>query len=140
MRLLLLLCLCGCSGVRNVARPTTPAGYKSVALRDIFAVGIQSVNVEVVGVLGPMVPQEVCGGLVTFPLIEVSKGDGGVFSMETASVTLSVPRSRYQKLRELRAGDQVRARGYLSKWFAEGCDWFMRDASRYLWVDTIERL
>src|SRR5438046_713293 len=129
------LLLCGCWGIRHVARPPTPDGYKSVAARDIPAVGMKDVNVEVVGVLGPLVPQEVCGGLVTFPLMD---SGGGIFM--TSGVTLSLPRTRYNELRDFRSNDQVRVRGYVSKYFAQGCDWVMLDASRYLWVDTIEKV
>jgi hypothetical protein len=138
MRLLILL-LSGCWGVRHVARPPSNDGYKSVAVRDIPAVGMKDVNVEVVGMLGPMVPQEVCGGLVTFPLLDVTSG-GGIFSLATGGVTLSVPRSRYEEVRELHPNDQVRVRGYVSKYFAQGCDWVMLDASRYVWIDTIEKV
>lgn len=134
--LLALIILGGC-GLRHVARPPTLDGYKSVALRDIAAVGMRDVNVEVIGVLGPMVPQEVCHGLVTFPLLDNS---GGMFSLLSGGVTVSLPRTRYNEVRDLHPSDQVRVRGYLSKYFAEGCDWVMLDASRYLWVDTIEKV
>jgi hypothetical protein len=137
MRLLLLLC--SCWGIRHMARPPTSDGYKSVAVRDIYALGMNDLNVEVVGVLGPMVPQEICGGLVTFPLMEVS-GSPGAFSMTTSGVTVSVPRVRYEELRDFRPNDQVRVRGYASKYFAQGCSWVMLDSSRYVWIDTIEKV
>jgi hypothetical protein len=130
----------GCVGIRHVARPPSPDGYMSVALRDIPAIGMKDVNVEVVGMLGPMVPQEVCGGLITFPLFEITANAVGGLHFSTSGVTLSLPRSRYNEIRDLHANDQVRARGYASKYFAQGCDWFMMDANRYVWVDTIEKV
>jgi hypothetical protein len=137
MRLLILLCACW--GIRHVARPAAADGYKSVAVRDVAALGMKDVNVEVVGVLGMMVPQEVCGGLVTLPLMDVS-GGGGMFTMLSSGVTLSLPRERYEVVRDLHPNDQVRVRGYLSPYFSSGCSWLMTDASRYLWVDTIEKV
>jgi hypothetical protein len=136
----LLLILCGCFGIRHAARPPGPDGYKSVAVRDIYALGMKDVNVEVVGTLGPMVPQEVCGGLVTFPLMDVSGNATGGLSIATSGVTVSVPRIRYEELRDLRANDPVRVRGYVSPYFAQGCGWEMLDSSRYLWIDTIEKV
>jgi hypothetical protein len=135
---IVVLLALGC-GMRHVARPPTYSGYTSVAVRDVSAVGMKDVNVEVVGVLGPMVPQEVCHGLVTFPLMDVAPGGGGL-SILMSHVTISLPRTRYNEVRDLHSNDQVRVRGYLSKYFAEGCDWVMLDASRYLWVDTIEKV
>jgi hypothetical protein len=125
-------------GIRHEARPPTNDGYKSVAVRDISAVGMRDVNVEVVGMLGPMVSQEVCKGLITFPLMDVRSPSLGGISLSMSGVTLSLPRSRYNEIRDLHSGDPVRVRGYLSKYFAQGCDWEYLDASRALWIDTIE--
>jgi hypothetical protein len=119
------------------------------------------VNVEIEAPIGILMPQEICGGLVTFPLLDISQtsaitatnttgaavdpapakqmASAVTFSI-TSGITISLPRSRYNEVRDLRPNDRVRVRGYLSKYFAEGCDWYMRDAQRYLWVDSIERL
>ena len=62
----------GC-GVRSGGRPTTPEGYRHIELRDVAPLGLEDVNVEVVAPIGAMVPQEVCGGLLTFPMVSVTE-------------------------------------------------------------------
>ncbi len=138
----LVLCITGCSGTRLVARPDSARGYEQAALRDVSATGRQGVNVEVEGVLGPLVAQEVCGGLVTYQLLYgtgQSIAGMSVFS-GVSGVTISLPRERYAEVRDLRPLEPVRVRGYLSTWFADGCTWYTTDAGRYLWVDSIERI
>jgi hypothetical protein len=61
-------------------------------------------------------------------------------TLESSGVTISVPRARYAEVRDLHPSDRVRVRGYLSKFWAEGCDWHMINADRFLWGDTIERI
>jgi len=137
-----LLCTSGCTGTRLAARPDSPSGYERASLRDVSATGRQGANVALEGVLGPMVPQEVCGGLVTFQLLYGSGQSiaGMALFNGVSGVIISLPRERYSEVRELRPFDNVRVRGYLSTWFADGCSWYTRDAQRYLWMDTIERI
>jgi len=84
-----------------------------------------------------MTPQEICGGLITFGLMNGVTLDSNPFGSQ---VTLSIPRERYEAVRDFKPLERVRVRGYISKWFADGCTWFSRDAGRFVWIDTIERV
>jgi hypothetical protein len=105
--------------------------------------GIDKVNIEVVASVGPMVSQAVCGGVLQFSTIPEpsASGAGGITIMGgMGGVVLSIPRARYAEVRDLHPLDRVRVRGYVSKWFSQGCDWFSRTSTRYLWIDSIELL
>ena len=142
----LLTVATGCVGKRLVAAPTSANGYQHVDLRDIVAMGMKDVNVEIDALAGPLEAQDSCGGVLTMTLsnpagTSFAPMGTGAMVVTYGQVTMSIPRKRYNEVRDLKPYEHVRVRGYLSKWWANGCDWHAEDDSsaRYLWVDSIER-
>ena len=138
----------GCVGKRQVAMPSSAAGYQRVELRDIVAMGLKDVNVEIEARVGPLDVQDSCSGVLMMSLFNptgasfaaVGSGSSAVIATY-GQVTISIPRKRYGEVRDLKPYEHVVVRGYLSKWWANGCDWHAEDDSsaRYLWVDSIAR-
>jgi hypothetical protein len=149
-----LLSACADVGVRRVARPNTPQGYKQVDLKDITLSGVTDQYVELVTNIDQITSHERCGGIimVTTPQAvtankhtEVVNGDKTVTTTTVVVnnsnvVTLTLPRTRFAEVKDLQAGDRVRVRGYASQFWTEGCDWHYYNANRAVWIDTIEKL
>jgi hypothetical protein len=137
-----------CGGTRRVARPADEKGYRPVELRDVAPTGVKDANVEVVAFVaasgvGAFEPCDLVS-IDTLSAPPPTSADTASVAAFTASmssadiVTLTLPRSRYSEVRDLHAFQKVRARGYLSDYWGQGCTYYTTDAHRYLWVDSLE--
>ena len=126
-----LLAALGCVGTRSEARPSGPEGYPLV---DLPAEGLINQNLEVIGTLGKISPDPDGCGTVKFGIL---RGDD-TGSLGAGSIVGTLPAARADEVRKLRVGDQVRVRGYLSNFEAEGCSAGATDQERFLWVDSIQ--
>jgi len=141
---LILLLAAGCGATRHALRPNSPQGYTHIEIRDIGPMGLEDINVEVEGQLGPITTAERCDVLL-IPLIATMRSvisNGQVsLSMMSGSLTLSLPRNRYPEIRDPHGLNNVRVRGYLTQAPSESCAAALglgASGPRYLWVDTIE--
>jgi hypothetical protein len=151
-----LLSACADVGVRRVARPSTPQGYKQVDVKDITLSGVTDQYVELVTNVEQITSHERCNGIimVTTPQAVTANKQtqvvNGEHTVTTTTVvvngdnanlvTLTLPRTRFAEVKDLQAGDRVRVRGYASQFWTEGCDWHYYNANRAVWIDTIEKL
>jgi hypothetical protein len=149
--LLLLAALCAaCGGSRKVPPPATPQGYQALTGHDVLALAPTDANIEIVGAVGALASHEHCDGLLTLPLAEPAQSIAGapaavariMVAMTGAlgGAVVTLPRTRYAEVRDLKPGDVVRVRGYASTYEAQGCSVSTTGANRFIWVDSIERV
>jgi hypothetical protein len=155
---LLLAALCAsCGGSRKLPPPASPEGYQALTVHDVMAVAPRDANIEVVGALGALASHERCDGLLTFTLSDPAQA---VALPPTASpaaaaaitnilvtiganlsgIVVTLPRTRYAEVRDLKPADIVRVRGYVSDYEAQGCNLYTERSNRFIWVDSIERV
>jgi hypothetical protein len=155
-RCILPVLLLSACGLRQVPPPQSAAGYRHVELKDVSALGLHDINVEITAGLGPMTSENSCGGFVVYSLMGDGSTSGGLAGLAATAqssftsimqggnaVTISLPRARYAEVRDLKPFQRVRVRGYLSHSLAHGCATSSNDGNGnylwdYLWVDSIE--
>ncbi len=97
---------------------------------DVAITGKKDSYLELRGLLGQAIPSPFCADLLMIPIM--GEGERG------GQLILTIPRKRYNEVRELKPKQVYLVRGYLSEFSGQGCRSYTGVIHHFLWIDSLE--